>query len=335
MAGRKNDGNRSVRRQTQMTRFQIPVRRQVENIHKISSLLQAEGIPHWIDFGTLLGAVREGGLVDTDVDFDIGLLKPDRDRLLALKDRILAETNILLLDAPVIRGCPVHESLTTENEFHAIHSCIHAGLIYIDFYVCEARGRDVLHPLEPYSFKYYFIDELEEISFEGFAFPAPRHRPDFLTHRYGANWRTPMASSEFRKVEYECIIPFARETTAYMAGAFDVHPGGQMKVLERGRKLFERIIAGVYPDEVLHRWQKTQILSHGERVARLRALGLADEIITDPPLIITADFMKGKKIDYLLSGRQMKESFVEVDPDIMRETWHSVAIGDDRQGGTG
>src|SRR5437879_3291673 len=86
-------------------------RKQVEKIHRISEILTVEGIKHWIDFGTLLGAVREGGFLKTDIDIDFDFLSHDRIRLLSLGERLLSETNMLLIDSPVIRGCPVHDGL--------------------------------------------------------------------------------------------------------------------------------------------------------------------------------------------------------------------------------
>ena len=47
----------------------------------IKRILQEEGIPYWLSFGTLLGAARHGGFVPWDDDVDISVLKEDLPRL--------------------------------------------------------------------------------------------------------------------------------------------------------------------------------------------------------------------------------------------------------------
>ena len=48
-------------------------------------LLSRHGITHWIDYGSLLGAVRQGTFIPWDSDVDFGILKSDRERLRALR----------------------------------------------------------------------------------------------------------------------------------------------------------------------------------------------------------------------------------------------------------
>lgn len=269
-------------------------------------MLRAEGVKHWIDFGTLLGAVREGGFLDTDVDFDICLLKPDDDQLLALKDKISAKTNILLISHSLIRGCPRHDALVTGSDPRAVRSCTQAGLIYMDFYAWERRDRDVvpiLPKLKSYSFKYYFIDELEEITFEGYPFPAPRHRLDLLMHRYGPNWRTPMPKQEFFKIQYECIQPFERKTTAYVPMNMNVLPNGQGEILDRGKHLFDRVLVGVHFED--HSQLNALPGDLKEKLSAITACRFVDGVIADPPPMITLEFMRRNQIDYILSGRRV------------------------------
>ena len=55
----------------------MSVKQQVASLYRVSNIVKVEGLKHWIDFGTLLGAVREAGFLNTDVDFDIGPDFPD------------------------------------------------------------------------------------------------------------------------------------------------------------------------------------------------------------------------------------------------------------------
>ena len=56
----------------------------------LAELMDRDGIRWWIDYGTLLGWVRNGGLIRYDKDADLGVYGPDREKLLALRPELLA-----------------------------------------------------------------------------------------------------------------------------------------------------------------------------------------------------------------------------------------------------
>lgn len=53
-------------------------------LQEFDALCQANDLDYWIAFGTLLGAVRHGGFIPWDDDMDLGMLREDIDRLIAL-----------------------------------------------------------------------------------------------------------------------------------------------------------------------------------------------------------------------------------------------------------
>jgi len=302
------------------------IRQQVKQIHHISEILTAVGLKHWIDFGTLLGAVRDGGFIKTDVDFDFDFLSLDKIKLLSLKERLLKETNILLIDGPIIRGCPMHSSLRLENDIAAIESCSRNGLIYVDFCPCEISSKFVIHALEAFSFRTFFIDELQQSSFEGFYFPSPRHQAELLRHRYGEAWRRPLPLHEHRPIEYKCIIPFYRQVAAYCPGSFDEDNEVEWKVLKRARDLFDRVVVGIYTDEVLLNWGQRFVKDHKERAILVDRSGLADEVISHPPLTITEGFLDKNALDYVLTGTKLHQSFIGIEEIVLKERLHTVSV---------
>lgn len=51
-------------------------------------LLQKTGEPYWLDFGTLLGYHRSGGIIPHDVDIDIAMMESSYERVKELKNRM-------------------------------------------------------------------------------------------------------------------------------------------------------------------------------------------------------------------------------------------------------
>src|SRR5690348_12838757 len=72
----------------------------LELIDFTHALLAEHGIVHWLEFGTLLGAVRDGTLIPWDWDADFGILARDADALLALRVEIEAAGHSMHLEEP-------------------------------------------------------------------------------------------------------------------------------------------------------------------------------------------------------------------------------------------
>lgn len=52
----------------------------VEALRQVKEIFDKYGIEYWLDFGTLLGAVRDGRIIPWDHDIDIGIWKKDFDK---------------------------------------------------------------------------------------------------------------------------------------------------------------------------------------------------------------------------------------------------------------
>ncbi len=61
----------------------------LEEMFRLSiSVLKKSGEPFWLDFGTLLGYHRSGGIIPHDIDVDVAMMEISYDSVKALKDQM-------------------------------------------------------------------------------------------------------------------------------------------------------------------------------------------------------------------------------------------------------
>ena len=160
----------------------------LELIGFASELLARHSIVHWLDYGALLGAVREGELIPWDPDADFGILQRQEREVLALAEEVTgAGHRLAASDQGVIQ---IRYSEINE--------------LKVDLFMWQARD-GMLLPLEDtdyawpgmasrLAFPTRFIEPLGEVCLHGRSLPAPAPTHEFLrNHRYGPRYATPTA----------------------------------------------------------------------------------------------------------------------------------------------
>ena len=67
-----------------------------EFLKNFDTICKENNIPYWIDFGTLLGALRHKGFIPWDDDVDVSMLKKDIDRLLPILEEAYKNTDFII-----------------------------------------------------------------------------------------------------------------------------------------------------------------------------------------------------------------------------------------------
>jgi hypothetical protein len=144
-------------------------------------LLTRHGIFYFLDYGSLLGAVRSGRMIEWDEDADVSCLASDSERVLALEPEI-ADAGFWLdrREAP-----------------HLVRICrSRVNLIHVDIWFQRIKGGFSYTWSRLYEDRYRFpvkyLDNPGSVILEGKTHPAPHPVEHFLAdHRYGKDFMSP------------------------------------------------------------------------------------------------------------------------------------------------
>lgn len=148
--------------------------------------LDAAGVEYWLDWGTLLGATREGTMIAHDYDADIGMRESEFQKLKArwnqipgLKGmRLAKEDNGLYRIRRGVGWVDVFryddregDTLTMTSQAGMEHSC-----------KCDGKGHRTTRSM---------VFPLTRVKFGHVHAPAPGQTEAYLEHLYGSDWRIP------------------------------------------------------------------------------------------------------------------------------------------------
>ena len=151
-----------------------------EFLFKVADIFDKHNLKFYLDYGTLLGAIREKDFLSNDSDIDLG----SYDRLLDNIDLLKKLTIDFQAQGITIRNFWDNTynsimSLKYNNEEMDIYHKVRTDKEYVKY----GNKVKIVYPLE-------CLDTLDEITFLGRKIKVPHNAEKYLEHVYG-NWRVP------------------------------------------------------------------------------------------------------------------------------------------------
>jgi len=183
----------TVRRYTDYRRNRVFQAEALVALHALQSVYHEIGAPYWLEFGTMLGAVREKGFISHDLDIDIGMFADD----------YRVEHEKIFEKYGFRRTCTY---VVDEGDFAREETYYHGG-VGVDIFYFHLRTQEIYcHTFAPIDGKSEekTIEELgglkvrelrypyagfETIDFMGMPFTIPANIDEHLKESYGENWR--------------------------------------------------------------------------------------------------------------------------------------------------
>ena len=159
----------------------------------VAQMMDREGIRWWVDYGTLLGWIRNGGMIPYDKDGDLGILGDDRDKLLGLQDEWLG-MGYHAVFAPVR---PTERFRTGDRMKVRISQRNHTN---VDIFIWHRRPDGILDRTNYIGADLYKGREfplewalpLQRRDWDGIDVSVPAEPELLAEHRYGSTWREPL-----------------------------------------------------------------------------------------------------------------------------------------------
>lgn len=96
-------------------------------------------------------------------------------------------------------------------------------------------------------------------------------------------------------------------TRVYVDGVFDLFHVGHINLLKNARKHGDVLIVGIISDRDTMSYKRQPIINHDDRITMLKHCSLVDEIVENPPLILTNEFIVDNRIDIVIHADDSKQ----------------------------
>lgn len=171
-------------------------------LKNVSNLLDELGIPYVLEFGTLLGVIREGRLLPWDTDIDISITDDSLSKLIENKRRFwkLGYRTRVRYFKKNIGTYKIGDIRILKIQTRKFFFIKDKGLLDIFVLKRDTEGHTFVvgespSVLKTIPLKYH--DNTSTVNFDGKEYKIPEMYEDYLEYIYG-DWRTPKKDWDFR-----------------------------------------------------------------------------------------------------------------------------------------
>lgn len=176
--------------------------RKVKNLHgyglvmlrKYFEVCSERNVKAWLEYGTLLGAVRENSFIPHDFDLDVGMYASDYTdefHSLLVKKGFKKNQEFYLVD--VQTNCKTITEVTYTYNSLSIDIFLSSPIdeAYRAIYVYAYNNPEQMTGIQAKRFRVNTVEPLEDVSINGKYFKSPKNPKQLLSQIYGPNYMIP------------------------------------------------------------------------------------------------------------------------------------------------
>ncbi len=165
----------------------------LELLHDVTTVMEKHGVRYWLDFGTLLGIVRENRILPWDDDMDISIFEDDIE---LMQTKVMPEIKKLHYRC-YTRKFPEHINFFKQDAIRSFkvrnnRLFFLRGYVKLDIFAMHKKNEKLywLELGELHSLPEKLLQEFDTIEFNGKDYRIPKNYDEYLSYHYG-DWRTP------------------------------------------------------------------------------------------------------------------------------------------------
>jgi len=165
-------------------------------LNDITNILDKYHVNYWLDFGTLLGIIREERLLPWDTDMDISIFEEDKD---ILKEKVLPAIEQLRCHTHILKFEKDEGIVKKGNirvfKVHKRWFLFSRPYVRLDIFVMYRNQKHLYWNefKELHSLPQNLVSEFLMIDFNGKKYRVPKNYDNYLTYHYG-DWQIPNPS---------------------------------------------------------------------------------------------------------------------------------------------
>jgi cytidyltransferase-like protein len=301
----------------------------VKICHYISEKLRSNNIDVWLEYGSALGAIRDGGIPEGDDDIDMGVWEKDWSSLESVIKEGLPYSYKYNFIKCFSGGKILHiANKENEEQFKIDIWCFNTNDNHGWGGIGIRSGPS--NYKRAFRSKAYYQQNLKTIQFEGFEFLVSKYAEKYLDYLYkdtggmGIDWRTTVVKSD----EVSCwegglkSYSYRDSITGCAEGVFDLYHKGHVRLFRRMKDVFDHVFVAILPDDAVETYKPTPVFNFDERVEMIESCKYVDKVILPAKgYTTTIDWMEANNIDYMVHGNA-EESFLKY--------WYSEAMEEHR-----
>lgn len=181
----------------------LTLQKQVRDVYSLTQrlfpVLEQLGVEYWMDWGTLLGARREGTIIAHDNDADIGMMRSEFRKLQDYFEQ----------HHPFLQGMTL-KRVKKEIQLWRVYG----GRGWVDVFVYDEHQPGMLTMTSMNNVKHSCacslghgtsrdtVFPLSRLQFGEVTAPAPAQVDAYLDHLYGTDWMTPKVRGKYKVLAY-------------------------------------------------------------------------------------------------------------------------------------